>query len=468
MLPRGISPFITACLLALPALAQDVTEPAAPAGADPAGEAVVDPAAPPTGFELRGATIAGPVAPELVSGPVRPQTTMTVDDRLLTGAIGPVAGTAPTADPDSYQPLGIPLGTFILYPSIQATVEHEVPQAASATTTLRFTPELRGQSDWTRHEAAFSLRGNFERSLDGDEGEWKDGNAEASFRLDIDRDRLATASVAYAASRQESGDADYPLLAVDEPLVHSIDIDLGYERTVGPLLLRLDVLGGRTMFEDAHDAASIPIDQGDRTNTVYEARARIGYELLGTLTPFVEAGIGRRVYDRTVDTMGFERSSSFYRLRGGLIYNSAPVMTAEIALGFYSEEPDDAALQTLQAWTIDGSIAWSPRELVTIDLDASTTFSPPDPSGPGSVFYEVNVDAAYAYRENFDLHALMEFAAEKNDGAPASYTYALGAEAVWRMNRSLALAARYMHEWKDPLPVAGATDTVSVSLTASR
>jgi hypothetical protein len=338
-----------------------------------------------------------------------------------------------------------------------------------ASTTLTVTPELRLQSDWTRHEATFALRGSYETDLEGSgEGEWTEGEAEASLRLDIDRDRSAELDAAYAISRQESDDPDYPPLAVDEPLIHEIDVGLAYERSVGPFLLRLEALGGRTVFEDAHDIADTPIDQGDRTNTVYEGRARFGYELLGTLTPYVEAGIGRRVYDRTVDTMGFERSGTFYRLRGGLAYDSAPVLTADLAVGYYFEEPDDAALLALQAWTIDGSIVWSPRELITVNLEASTTFRPPDPDGPGSVVYDVTVDAAYAWRENFDIHALMEFEAEKIDGGPTAYTYAFGAEAVWRMNRALALAARYMHEWKDPLPPEGATDTVSVSLTAAR
>ena len=454
MLQRGVLPLsIAASLLAAPSLAQEAVE------AD---------TLPPAGFELRGSTLTGPILVEETGGRARPQATITVDDRLMTGAIGPTVGGAPTANPDPFEPLGIPFGTFLLYPTIEATVEHAVPDVGTAGTVLRLTPDLRLQSDWTRHEAVFSLRGNYERDLDGGEGAWVDGAADAAVRVDIDRDRFAEAGLAYAASRQESDDPDYPALAVDEPLIHEIDVNLAYERTVGPFLLRLEGLAGRTAFEDAHDVADLPIDQGDRTNTVYEARARAGYELLGTLTPFVDLGIGRRVYDRTVDSMGFERSSNFYRLRGGVIYDSAPVLMAELALGFYSEEPDDAALQSLQAWTIDGTILWSPRELIAVNLDAATTFRPPDPDGPGSIFYEVNVDAAYAYRENFDIHALMEFAAEKIDGGSPTYTYALGSEAVWRMNRTLALAARYMHEWKDPLPVEGATDTVSVSLTASR
>jgi hypothetical protein len=448
-------------MLAAPVLAQDAEE-----AVELAPEAATDVA--PEGFALRGSTIVGPVLAEQTAGRVRPEGTMTADDRLLTGAIGPTAGGQPTANPEPFEPLGIPVGSFLLYPKIEATVEHSVPDIGDADTLLRLTPELRLQSDWTRHEAVFSLRGNYESGLDGGEGSWRDGEAEGAVRVDIDRDRFAEAGFSYALSRQESDDPDYPALAVDEPLIHEIDANIAYERSVGPFLLRLEGIGGRTVFEDAHDAADTPIDQGDRTNTVYEARARVGYELLGALTPFVDLGIGRRVYDRTVDMMGFERSSNFYRLRGGIIYDSAPVLNAELALGFYREEPDDAALQTLDAWTIDGSILWSPRELLTVTVDASTTFRPPDPDGPGSIFYEVDVDAAYAYRENFDLHALMEFAAEKLDGGAPTYTYALGAEAVWRMNRTLALAARYMHEWKDPLPVEGAEDTVSVSLTASR
>lgn len=454
MLPRGILLTLAALMLAAPAVAQQ-------AGAD--SNAVA-----PEGFVLRGSTLVGPVPAERTSGPVRPAGTMTADDRILTGAIGPVAGGAPTANPAPFEPLGIPLGSFILYPSIEATVEHSGPDVGDADTVLRLTPELRLQSDWTRHEVVFSLRGSHESDLDGGEGSWTDGAAEGAIRVDIDRDRFAEAGVAYALSRQESDDPDYPPLAVDEPLIHALDVNLAYERSVGPFLLRLEGLGGRTVFEDAHDAADVPIDQGDRTNNVYEARARVGYEVLGTLTPFVDLGIGRRVYDRTVDSMGFERSGNFYRLRGGIIYDSAPVLNAELALGFYREEPDDPALQTLDAWTIDGSILWSPRELLTISVDAATTFRPPDPDGPGSVFYTVSVDAAYAYRENFDIHALMEFEAEKLDGGAPTYTYGLGAEAVWRMNRTLALAARYMHEWKDPLPAEGAEDTVSVSLTASR
>ena len=43
----------------------------------------------------------------------------------------------------------------------------------------------------------------------------------------------------------------------------------------------------RKTYEDGHSHGKV-FDQGDRNNTFLEGRVRVGYEVTGVLTPFVE------------------------------------------------------------------------------------------------------------------------------------------------------------------------------------
>jgi hypothetical protein len=354
---------------------------------------------------------------------------------------------------DPFAPLGIRAGGFILYPSIDVTGGYTTNATQSpggkGSGLVTVAPKLLIQSDWSRHEATLTLRGSQTRYADETVLPDTSGAVEGTARIDISRDWQLKVNGAYILTHQTPSDTGFPAGADDKPAVHTIDGGAELKRAIGPAAVSLIGTAERVTYDPGH-AGGVPIDQGDRDNTLYEARLRAGYAVSPLTTPFVEAGIGRRSYDRIADINGYRRSANTMMLRAGLTYESAPVLKGEIAAGWRREIRDDPLLPDLQGFIVDGTLTWSPTRLLNIDVAVSTSFSPTaDPASAGSIVYDGTIDAAYLLRHNVTTHFLSAVSAERFDSGGVNYTYSIGAGLDWKLNRSLIVIGRYAHEWTD-------------------
>lgn len=358
---------------------------------------------------------------------------------------------AAKAEEDPWAPLGIRAGSFILYPSVEigagytTNAPHTAGGGPSATTTV--TPKLLVQSDWNRHEATLTLRGVRTEFHDGVTLPDTSASVEATGRIDISRDWQAKLNAAYYLTHQSPSDTGFPAGADDKPAVHTINAGGEITKAIGPATLTLAATAERNQYDPAH-SGMVVIDQGDRDNTLYQARIRGGYAISPMTTPFIEIGGGRRIYDRAVDGNGFERDATVSFLRGGIAYDSSPVLKGEIAVGYRQERRDDPQLPDLGGFTVDATATWSPTRLITIDLRAGTSFNPiADPNSAGSVTYDAGFDVAYLFRHNITLHAIGNIAAERFQGPGANVTYQIGGGFDWKINRMIVLTSRFTHEW---------------------
>jgi hypothetical protein len=389
-------------------------------------------------------------------------------------AAGIVSGAAVrrvTDEEDPYAPVGIRVGSFIYYPAVTVgagfTTNAENIAGGHASPSLDISPELLIQSDWARHEATFSFKGDWEHFTDGSARDNPSAEVAATGRLDIaDRWSLDFDST-YAYSQQSVSDPNFPTGATDNPGVHTIDTGAALNGAVGRNEFTFGTRAIRSIYEDA-DTGSSTIDQSYRDNWLYSERLRFGYELSPAFTPFVEGELFQRVYDADTDDSGIARSSRGFAVRAGLAFEDAPIWKGEIAIGTRQEKLDDPSLATLRALTVDGSLVWSPTALTTVTTDLSTGFNPStNPDSPGSIVYDASIDFAYAWRPNvtFDLTGSAEYERFVSLGE-TDWTYDLGASATWKLNRSMQLKAGYVHEWvTSNVPgVAYASDAVRVDL----
>jgi hypothetical protein len=386
----------------------------------------------------------------------------------VAATVAPAAVPAP-APADPYEALGIRLGGFILYPTMTITGGYTTNAAASAggsaSTFGTVEPELRLQSDWDRHEFTLTAKGGYERFFDGAAADKPSGSVQATGRIDFADDWTADlgAGVDYSL-------ADIPTGADTAPALTESTASAAINGHLGRATLTVAGNIDRSVYGDAA-LAGAPIDQGDRDNTAYGTRLRLGYD--GPIvSPFVEGEIVRREYDRKFDTSSLQRSSTATALRGGIAFDRGPLLTGEIGVGTLREVYDDPSLATIQAFTVDGNLVWSPTELATVTFDASTTINPnTDPASSGSVKHEASLQVDYAWRDNVTLTGTGSISREQFQGTGEDdYTYDAGFGATWKLNRALWLTATYEHEWyvsSDPSQNYS-SDTVKVGLKAQR
>ena len=439
-----------AALLPVAAAAQDSPAPGLPGAVPADGTADTAATAPDTLSPL------APTADTTVSNSLTPD-----NPRLARALASPADGTSVVAitplrrttfEDDPFAPTGIAAGAYLVYPAVTLGAGYTSNGVAAAggkgAAFLEISPELLIKSTGADNPATLSLRGSFQRFLDGSTPDEPTADIEATQRIDL-RDRWwLDLDGRYDYSRQSISDPNFPAGVTNPPGVHDLSATATLNGTFGRGVVALEGLAQRTIYENAVSGGTI-IDQSDRNNDLFGTRLRLGYELTPLLTPFIEGWLTRRIYDQTLDDNGIARSSTGTAIRAGLAYDSDPVLKGELALGAREEDFDDATLATIHAFTVDGSVVWSPTRLLTVTGDVTTAINPATlPGSSGSVAYAGAVDVAYAYRSDIAFDWTAGLLDESFQGIDETdMTYSLGAAVTWKLNRSLRLVTGYVHQW---------------------
>ena len=380
---------------------------------------------------------------------------------------GAIAHKAPAED-DPFAALGIRAGSFILYPSLTTSLEHNTNDSGGGPSTkITVTPELRLQSDWALNEATLTLRGAYEKDLSGDMTGSPSGSVDATGRIDLTPGWDIALAGGYAYSQQSASDPNFPAGVDNRPGVHDFTSSAALDGSFGRKVFTLEGTFDRSLYEDGTSAGAV-VDQSYRDNIDFGGRLRLGYQSPLGVTPFVEGAVSRRQYDQTFDNNGLKRSGLTTIGRAGVVFDRGPVLTGEMALGYGVQSLDDPALASLSALTADGSLVWSPTRLYTATFTASTAFNAgTDAASSGSVAHTGSVDIAYAWKPNVtvDWTASVEREAFQGTGQ-IDTTVKAGVGATWKLNRRAYLTGGYTHEWADSTAAGGTyqSDALRVEL----
>lgn len=361
---------------------------------------------------------------------------------LLAGLLVAAPAFGQVLDPNA--PIGIEAGRFTLYPAVEEIISY-----GGGAWTSTASPELLVQSNWDRHAA--NLLVDLDLGLDG------------SFRagivaLNVDLEIGDSWGLTLGASRQFAGDdpldPGLPVGADGAPDVQTTTAGASLTGPIGDFQLRLDANAVRSTHDDAM-VGGIPIDQSERDNLVASAGVRLSRDTGALLAPFVEAEGGRRFYDVPVGTDGFLQAGNFASLRAGIAYDSAPVLSGEVAIGYHWELPDDPALANSRGITFDANAVWSPREVLAVTFGAETAFEPNAASTLGSsVSRSLSLGAEWAIHETVTLSGEAEWGREFFSGGTVEQSAALGAALVWTPNPWSQFSVGYRRSWlssPDPL-----------------
>ncbi len=411
-----------------------------------------------------GPPLAGPTGDEVIGPPLAgPDDPVEAAERLdLEDVTDPFA-----AD-------GVRFGPFVIRPSIEIGVvatsnvsgEEGGPGAIGAV----IEPALNMLAEGDRYEVAIDLDGEA-IFYDDDDFNTRGANARIAGRYELTGRASLVGEAGYTRFDEEFDDPDTPAGASERPAVHTFDATLGVEQRFGRFAVTPSAFVERSVHEDVPLAGGGVASRRELDNTEYGGRLRT---LLGSgslLAPFAEVAVGRRDYDQEVDDSGFERSSLWGELRGGLVIDRGGKLSGEVSLGYRREELEDDSLPEIDALLVNASILWSPRRLTDVRVDLVTdvqTTSVPDESG--SVLYSGLVTVARQVTPRVRLAA----------GGGVDYEYSVGgdwhdvtfiglAEASYAFNRFASLQARYVFEHTESSE-GGDTDshTVGVRLRLQR
>lgn len=461
------------------------------AGTTPLGQAPSSPADSPVGLDLRGTTSAlAPVPPspgqlpQIRSGPTggnriprrsRSRTALAVRTPTRAVLVGPrvrpevqlpVATIPPEPAPppapvprrilvedDPYAPVGLKSGGLIIYPAIEQDVGYDTNPNRTSTNVkgsalLRTDGQLRVRSEWSTHELTADLRGSYSAYPNVEGADRPDGDGIVHLRLDAQRDLRVDLEGRYHIDTQRPGSPDLNAPVVERPLVVSGGTSAEVTKTFNRLSIGLRGSVDRTIYEDARLPGGGIVIQSDRDQTQLGMRLRAAYELTPGMTPFVDALIDTRIYDQTVDTSGFRRSSDGIGGRVGSTFEITRTITGEIAAGYQRRAYDDPRLRDLSGPLVDGALIWRVTPLTTLRLRAQSDISETTIVGSsGALTQRATIELQHDFRRNLSLIAALGVSNADYQGVRLTETGITGSLKLdYRLTRWLALRASYTHE----------------------
>ena len=348
---------------------------------------------------------------------------------------------------DPFAPAGIRVGKLILYPeliqTLGASTNLDDKRNGAGGVFSETTVSSRLLSDWSSNEAEFNTSLTYRHDFAGEKSEDPSATADGRLRLDIDRLTTATLRGAIDYRREDAGDVNDAFQGSrTRPEVLNLSASGAVAREFG----RLTITGTGTVARQAY--SNLPDGALDQNLTTLTASLRTGYDLSPALAPFVEASLGRRIFDLN-DTPGadaIKRNSLVPSARVGVALNLAEKLIGEVAVGYAVNRPDDDTLDSHGAPTLDANLVWSPQRGTDVTLAARSTFAPQSDGRSTTVDYETSLGLRQSITARTDLTASVTGRYSDSD-QPSNDEFLLTSDLGFNywLSRYAALTGLYTH-----------------------
>lgn len=367
------------------------------------------------------------------------------------------------AEGDPYEPLGLRLGTFDVFPAIEAYGGYDSNPGArssgSGSALVTIAPELRAQSNWLRHELKADLRGSYNWYRDDLTPSISRPQATGSVdgRIDVTRDTRID-----LGGRLLIG-TDYP----NSPNVQAGLSRLPISTTFGGVAgiahrfnrLEVGVKGtvDRTVWQKSSLVDGTTADNNDRDLNQYGGTLRAGYELRPGVTPYVEGGYDTRVHDLTTDYFGYQRDSKAWLGRVGTTFELSRLLTGDVSIGYTKRTYQDTRLPDVKGLLFDASLLWTATSLTNVKLTGKTSVGESTVPGISGVLYrDVGLQVDHALRRWLIATVKFGFGFDLYQGSAAAFAidsdredqrYSLGFGLTYKLSRELWLKGEVRREW---------------------
>ncbi|MDO6416169.1 outer membrane beta-barrel protein [Sphingomonas sp. BIUV-7] len=303
-------------------------------------------------------------------------------------------------------PIGIRLGGFTLYPTMQGVSGYDsniydVDRNIRRSSVFTLRPSLQLRSDWHRHQLKLNADAFFERYPNARAENNDQYNSALSGRLDLTGSLLIDGEAHANRSIERRGTAG-DIVTRGEPIRFAqVGGGATIRRATGGLLAQIGGSIDHLSYQDAR-VGSQRIDQSYRDHEESGVTARLGYLVGPGIIVFVQGAHQREHYDRV--TSAALLSSSQNTLLGGLQFAITRLISGEIGAGYLHRRFDNSPSAT--AFAYDGALTWNVTTLVTISARGRRTINEsPTLSAAGILTDEVEGKVDYEPMRRLLLNA---------------------------------------------------------------
>jgi hypothetical protein len=270
-----------------------------------------------------------------------------------------------------YDPLGVPAGGFLVFPSLSLSAGYTDNLYSVETNPVGdffFTvaPSATLQSNWNNHALALTAAGSFVRTADHPTENTNTWRLAAKGRIDARRDLtfLLSGSAGHQAEPRNTATGKVPTLL---PVYFTQD---NLDGNVAKSFNRLKLISGISYERDIYDAdetlSGKRFAQDFRNNNLTTWTSRADYLVSPDTAAFFEVAPFAARYEEQAAALTRDHQGVRYLV--GLNLSPSRLIEGEIAVGYLSETFRSALYRPVNEPSYRVNLQWYPTELLTLSL----------------------------------------------------------------------------------------------------
>jgi hypothetical protein len=271
---------------------------------------------------------------------------------------------------EAYQPKGIELGTFILFPLIDVAESYNsnifaTPTNQKGDLITHIAPEFRLRSRYQTDQLNFL--GRLDQSVYASHS--GDNHLDATMRADgthsFSRETEISGVFEVNQLYEDRGSPD-DRDATKPTRTRNVAFSGGLKQKFGRLTLTGDLALARHEFENVPRLNNTEQINTDRDRVELNGDIRASYELFPGYAALTQASFNDVIYDHKFDDSGFDRSSHGYRFDAGVGVDLTQVIKGDFTVGYLDQRIEDRRLSRPSGFAVRAAFNWTPSRMTVI------------------------------------------------------------------------------------------------------
>ncbi|HLN23246.1 MAG TPA: outer membrane beta-barrel protein, partial [Patescibacteria group bacterium] len=271
---------------------------------------------------------------------------------------------------ESYEPKGIEVGNYLLFPQIEAgetfnTNVYDTQSHAKPDFITTVAPEFRAQSRFENHALNFDAQANKVSYATYTGDNHLDGNLAADGRIDVTKTAEITAKLNGYVAHEDRGDPNAVAGALKPTPTHGVSSLVGGKDELGHLTLSTQLGVDRLDFDDVGTNTGTVVDNKARDRTESTLTERAAYEFKPSYSAVLQTSENNRAYDRA-DITGITRDSQGYRVESGLGIDISQLAKGDLLFGYMDQTYRSSLYSDAGGYSMHATLNWTPTTLTLV------------------------------------------------------------------------------------------------------
>jgi hypothetical protein len=315
----------------------------------------------------------------------------------------------PRHDLDPFVPIGMRLGSFLLFAETEIGTILTDNVLATETDThsdvaFEVAPDIRLESNWARHFFSAQFVGDRSWYRDFEVEDDRIYQAILIGRLDVTRRTHLELEAEKSMTQAGRNSVSLTDIAGNQIDLHEQHLTAAADHTFNRLTLKLTGTLAEYDYDDEPETDPglfgeelVPfLDIRDYRED--ELKLRGTYELTSKTGMFLEGSINEREYKQPISSSGLRRGSSGYVLLSGMTFQLTGKLTGEMSVGWGQQQSIEESFSPIEGFLLNGDIIWQPNPATKVEFIARSEIAETtlvDSFGAVDRYYELSLQHAF-------------------------------------------------------------------------